>query len=116
MKNNNTWSARQVTLEKQVLSVTQSTRALILAPWDRHKRSGHPSQRDTYFENQLLLDEGLPYTLDTLAKVLEPKEEKPCNKKTRVGSPSVAGKALAITYCPCYLPTTIRRRDFEWPL
>jgi hypothetical protein len=28
----------------------------------------------------------------------------------------VAGKTVAITYCPCYLPTTIRRRDFEWPL
>jgi len=52
--------------------------ALILAPWHHHKRSGHPSQRDTYFKNQLLLDEGLPYTLDTLAKVLEPKEEEPC--------------------------------------
>jgi hypothetical protein len=34
----------------------------------------------------------------------------------RVGSWSVAGKTVAITYCPCYLPTTIRRRDFEWPL
>jgi len=30
----------------------------------------------------------------------------------RVGSWSVAGKTVAITYCPCYLPTTIRRRDF----
>jgi len=34
----------------------------------------------------------------------------------RVGSWSVAGKTVAITYCPCYLPTTMRRRDFEWPL